>query len=106
MVKVIKLKDLCAKCSKQKIYGLNCKMGTAALSIDTMVIRGNSFLLLLSLVPQLSLGLGILHKIRLNFLEASQFSFLQDRIVSPAPNPHPGGPNLCIYPRDEIHAAS
>jgi hypothetical protein len=31
-------------------------------------------------------------------LEASlQFSFLQDRIVSPTPNPHPGGPGLCIY---------
>jgi hypothetical protein len=31
---------------------------------------------LLSLAPQPSLGLGLLHKIRLNFLEASQqFSF-------------------------------
>jgi hypothetical protein len=51
----------------------------------------------LSLAPQPSLGLG-LHKIRLNFLEASQqFSFLQGRVVSPTPNPHPGGPGLCIY---------
>jgi hypothetical protein len=34
------------------------------------------YFFLLSLVPQLSLGLGLLHKIRLNFLEASQqFSF-------------------------------
>jgi hypothetical protein len=50
-----------------------------------------------SLAPQPSLGLGLLHKIRLNFLEASQqFSFLQGRVVSPTPNPHPGGPGLCI----------
>jgi hypothetical protein len=49
-------------------------------------------LLLLSLAPQPSLGLGLLHKIRLNFLEASQqFSFLQGRVVSPTPNPHPEG---------------
>jgi hypothetical protein len=55
-------------------------------------------ILLLSLAPQPSLGLGLLHKIRLNFLEASQqFSLLQDRVVSPTPNPHPGGPGLCIY---------
>jgi hypothetical protein len=53
---------------------------------------------LLSLAPQPSLDLGLLHKIRLNFLEASQqFSFLQGRVVSPTPNPHPGGPGLCIY---------
>jgi hypothetical protein len=55
-------------------------------------------LLLLSLTPQPSLGLGLLLKIRLNFLEASQqFSFLQARVVSTTPNPHPGGPGLCIY---------
>jgi hypothetical protein len=53
---------------------------------------------LLSLAPQPSLGLGLLHKTRLNFLEASQlFSFLQGRVVSSKPNPHPGGPGLCIY---------
>jgi hypothetical protein len=53
---------------------------------------------LLSWAPQPSLGLGLLHKIRLNFLEASQqFSFLQGRVVSPTPNPHPGGPSLYIY---------
>jgi hypothetical protein len=53
---------------------------------------------LLSLAPQPSLGLGLLHKIRLNFLEASQqLSFLQGRVVIPTPNPHPGGPDLCIY---------
>jgi hypothetical protein len=58
----------------------------------------NFFLLLLSLAPQPSLGLGLLHKIQLNFLEASQqFSFLQARVVSPTRNPHPGGPGLCIY---------
>jgi hypothetical protein len=55
-------------------------------------------LLLLSFAPQPSLGLGLLHKIRLNFLEASQqFSFLQGRVVSPTHNPHTGGPSLCIY---------
>jgi hypothetical protein len=55
------------------------------------------YLLLLSLVPQPSVSLGLL-KIWLNFLEASQqFSFLQGRIVSPMPNPHPKGPGLCIY---------
>jgi hypothetical protein len=55
-------------------------------------------ILLLSLAPQPSLGLGLLHKIRLNFLEASQqFAFLHGRVVSPTPNPHPGGPGLCIY---------
>jgi hypothetical protein len=55
-------------------------------------------LLLLSLDPQPSLGHGLLHKIWLKFLEASQkFSFLQGRVVSTAPNPHPGGPGLCIY---------
>jgi hypothetical protein len=53
---------------------------------------------ILSLAPQPSLGLGLLHKIRLNFLEASQqFSFLQGRVVSPTPNSHPGGPGLCTY---------
>jgi hypothetical protein len=57
-----------------------------------------SSLFLLSFAPQPSLVLGLLHKIRLNFLEASQqFSFLQGRVVSPTPNPHPGGPDLCIY---------
>jgi hypothetical protein len=57
-----------------------------------------SKLLLLSLASQPSLGLDLLHKIRLNFLVASQkFSFLQGRVVSPTPNLHPGGPDLCIY---------
>jgi hypothetical protein len=52
-------------------------------------------LLLLSLAPQPSLGLGLLHKIRLNFVESSQqFSFLQGRVDSLTPNPHPGGPGL------------
>jgi hypothetical protein len=51
-----------------------------------------------SLALQSSLGYGLLHKIQLNFLKASQqFSFLQGMVVSPTPNPHPGGPGLCIY---------
>jgi hypothetical protein len=55
-------------------------------------------MILLSLAPQPSVGLGLLLKIRLKFLEASQqFSFLQGRVVSPTPNPHPRGPGLCIY---------
>jgi hypothetical protein len=55
-------------------------------------------IILLSLVPQPTLGLGLLHKIQLNFLEASQqFSFLQGRVVSLTPNPHPEGRGLCIY---------
>jgi hypothetical protein len=55
-------------------------------------------LLLLSLAPQPSLGLGLLHKIRLNFLEVSeQFPFLQGRVVSLTPYPHSRGPGLCIY---------
>jgi hypothetical protein len=46
------------------------------------------YLLLLPLAPQPSLGLGLLHKTRLNFLEASQqFSFLLGRVVSPTPTP-------------------
>jgi hypothetical protein len=50
------------------------------------------------LAPQPSVGLGPLLKIQLNFLEASQqFSFSQRRVVSPTPNPHPGGQGLCIY---------
>jgi hypothetical protein len=66
--------------------------------LDAVVI------LLLSLAPQPSLGLGLLLKIRLNFLEASQqFSFLQGRVVSPTPNPQPGGPGLCIcIPRGRV----
>jgi hypothetical protein len=56
------------------------------------------YVLLLSLAPQLSLSLGFLHKIQLNFLEASQqFSFLQGKVVSPTPNPHPRGLGLYIY---------
>jgi hypothetical protein len=63
-----------------------------------MTVVNEEKFLLLSLAPQPSLDLGLLHKIRLNFLEASQqFSFLQGRFVSPTPNPHPGGPGFCIY---------
>jgi hypothetical protein len=39
-------------------------------------------LLLLSLAPQPTLGFGLFHKIRLNFVEAyQQFSFLQGRVA-------------------------
>jgi hypothetical protein len=69
------------------------------INIDLKLIDINKFFFFLfSLAPQPSLGLGLLHKIRLSFLEASQqFSFLQGRVVSPTPNPHPGGSGLCIY---------
>jgi hypothetical protein len=46
------------------------------------------FLLLLTLAPQPNLGLGLLHKIRLNFLEASQqFSIYRVRLLAPRPTP-------------------
>jgi hypothetical protein len=56
------------------------------------------------LAPQPSVGLGLLLKIRLNFLEASQqFSFLQGRVVSPTPNPHPGDQgSVFISPRGRV----
>jgi hypothetical protein len=59
---------------------------------------------LLSLAPQPNLGLGILHKIRLNFLEASQkFSFLQGRVVSPTLNPIPEDQiSVFISPRGRV----
>jgi hypothetical protein len=64
------------------------------ISVGSVIID----LLLLSLAPQPSLCLGLLHKIRLNFLESyQQFSYLQGRVVSPTPNPHPGGLGLFIY---------
>jgi hypothetical protein len=54
-------------------------------------------IIIISLAPQPSLGLGLLHKILLNFLEASQqFSFLQGRVVSPRPIPIP----LYLYPTE------
>jgi hypothetical protein len=89
-------------CHSWKHFCISC-CGTAFSAIVTFFgclqypeIFVPSFLL--SLAPQLNLGLGFLHKIRLNFLEASQqFSFLQYRVVSPTPNPYPGGPGLCIY---------
>jgi hypothetical protein len=69
-----------------------------AASIRHTVYEIFFFFFLLSLAPQPSLGLGLLHKIQLNFLEASQqFPFLRGRIVSSMPNPHPGGPSFCIY---------
>jgi hypothetical protein len=75
-------------------------MSMILLGIISMVsiIIDFHLLLLLSLAPQHSLGLGLFHKIWLNFLEVpQQFSFLQGRVVSPTPNPHPGGSGLCIY---------
>jgi hypothetical protein len=43
---------------------------------------------ILSLVPQPSLGLGLLHKLRLNFMEASQqFSFYRVELLAPRPTP-------------------
>jgi hypothetical protein len=66
------------------------------------IISGQNYDLYMFVVVSLalkpSLGHGLLHKIQQNFLEASQqFSFLKGRLVIHAPNPHPGGQDLCIY---------
>jgi hypothetical protein len=75
-----------------KIYSFYCVNVVGKLKIIALIF------LSLSLPPEPSFDLGLLHKIRLNFLEASQqFSFLQGRVVSPTPNPQPGGPGLCTY---------
>jgi hypothetical protein len=54
-----------------------------------------------SLAPQPSLGLGILRNLLplkiAKFLGGFSTIFLQGRVVSTTPNPHPGGPGLCIY---------
>jgi hypothetical protein len=55
------------------------------------------FLLLLSLAPQPSSGLGLLHKIRLNFLEASQ-QFYFYRVLLLAPRPTRRTRPLYLYP--------
>jgi hypothetical protein len=81
-------------CRHQALNGIGYAVRTKVMRLCDKFI----FFLLLSLAPQPTLGLGLLHKIRLNFLEASQqFCFLQGRVFSPTPNPHPGGPDLCIY---------
>jgi hypothetical protein len=61
-------------------------------------------ILLLSLAPQPSLGLVLLHKIRLNFLDASQkFSFLQGRVFTPRPTPIPEDQaSVFISPRGRV----
>jgi hypothetical protein len=75
------------------VYFMFCKQ----LSLIFRFYSISNLLLLLSLAPQPSLGHGLLHKIQLNFFEASQqFSFLQGRVVGPTPNPHPGRPGLCV----------
>jgi hypothetical protein len=58
----------------------------------------------LSFAPQSSLSHGRLHKIRLNFLEASQqFSFLQGRVVAPLPTPIPEDQaSVFISPRGRV----
>jgi hypothetical protein len=64
-------------------------------TLDTLNSLRDILLLLLSLAPQPSLGLDLLHKIWLNFLEAfQQLSFLQGRFVILTPNPHPRGPGI------------
>jgi hypothetical protein len=60
--------------------------------------------LLLSLAPQPGLGLGLLHKIRLNFLEASQqFSFYRVGLLAPRPTPIPEDQaSVFISPRGRV----
>jgi hypothetical protein len=56
-------------------------------------------LLLLSLATQLSIGLGLLLKIRLNFLEASQhFLFYRVGLLAQRPTPSLGTRPLYLYP--------
>jgi hypothetical protein len=59
---------------------------------------------LMSLAPQPSLGLGILHKIRLNFLEASQqFSFYRVGLLAPRQTPIPEDQvSVFISPRGRV----
>jgi hypothetical protein len=60
--------------------------------------------LLLSLAPQPSLGLGLLHKIQLNFLKASkQFSFYRVGLLAPRPTPIPEDQaSVFIFPRGRM----
>jgi hypothetical protein len=70
-------------------------VGTAEMSCrpcygKTDVPYHHLLLLLLSLAPQPSLSLGLLHKIRLNFLEASQqFPFYRVGLLAPRQTPIP-----------------
>jgi hypothetical protein len=59
---------------------------------------------LLSLAPQPRLGLGLLHKIRLNFLEASQhFLFYRVWLLAPRPTPITGDQvSVFIFPRGSV----
>jgi hypothetical protein len=59
---------------------------------------------LLSLAPQPSLGLGLVHKIRLNFLESSQhFSFYKVGLLAPRPTPIPEDQaSVFISPRGRV----
>jgi hypothetical protein len=62
-------------------------------------------LLLLSLAPQASLGLGLLHKTRLNFLEASQqFPFFyRVGLLAPRPTPIPEDQaSVFVSPRGRV----
>jgi hypothetical protein len=55
-----------------------------------VLTRKMAILLLLSLAPKPSLGLGLVHIIRLNFLEASQqFSFYRGGLLAPRQTPIP-----------------
>jgi hypothetical protein len=76
-------------------YGSDMLPGSCSFNENVFPVH---LLLIISLALQPSLDLGLLHKIWLNFLEASQqFSFLRGKVVSPTPSLHPGGPGLCIY---------
>jgi hypothetical protein len=57
----------------------------------------------LSLAPQPSVGLGLLHKIRLNFLEAQQFSFYRVGLLTPRQTPIPEDQaSVFISPRGRV----
>jgi hypothetical protein len=66
-------------------------------NIPIIAPDGRIILLLLSLAPQPSRPWPPPQN-PTEFLEGfSTIFFLRGRVVSPTPNPHPGGPGLCIY---------
>jgi hypothetical protein len=71
---------------------------------DQKYFRSSVLSFLLSLAPQPSLGLGLLHKIRLNFLEASQqFSFYRVGLLVSRPTPIPEDQaSVFISPRGRV----
>jgi hypothetical protein len=91
-------------------FGWKAWWGEITLKIDGKItlawILGKFLLLLLllSLAPQPSLGLGHLSKSDwISWRLLNNFLFYRVGLLAPRPNPHPGGPGLCIYiPRGSV----